>query len=133
MSGRKVIIDTGNSAVAYAVKDAEVKVIAAYPITPQTTIVEKIAQFIEYGQMDAKMIRVESEHSAMAAIIGSEAMGVRSFTATSSHGLALMHEMLWYASNARLPVVMAVANRTMGPPWNIWADWGDAMADRDIG
>ncbi|RLF67143.1 MAG: pyruvate ferredoxin oxidoreductase [Thermoplasmata archaeon] len=133
MSGRRVIIDTGNSAVAYAVKDAEVKVIAAYPITPQTTIVEKIAQFIEYGQMDAKMIRVESEHSAMAAIIGSEAMGVRSFTATSSHGLALMHEMLWYASNARLPVVMAVANRTMGPPWNIWADWGDAMADRDIG
>ncbi|RLF64612.1 MAG: pyruvate ferredoxin oxidoreductase [Thermoplasmata archaeon] len=133
MSERKVIIDTGNSAVAYAVKDAEAKVIAAYPITPQTTIVEKIAQFIEYGEMDAKMIRVESEHSAMAAIIGSEAMGVRSFTATSSHGLALMHEMLWYAANARLPVVMAVANRTLGPPWNIWADWGDAMADRDIG
>ena len=129
----KVIIDTGNSAVAYAVKDVKAKVIAAYPITPQTTIVEKIAQFIEYGQMDAKMIRVESEHSAMAAIIGSEAMGVRSFTATASHGLALMHEMVWFAANARLPVVMAVANRAMGPPWNIWADWGDALAERDTG
>ncbi len=129
----ETLIIPGNFAVAHAAKDARAKVVAAYPITPQTTIVEEIAKFIEYGKMDARMIRVESEHSAMAACIGAQAMGVRTFTATASHGLALMHEMVWYAANARLPIVMAIANRTMGPPWNIWADWGDAMAERDVG
>jgi 2-oxoisovalerate ferredoxin oxidoreductase alpha subunit len=124
---------TGNEAAAWGARLARVKVVSAYPITPQTKVVEKIAEFIANGEMDARYIRVESEHSAMAACISAENTGVRTFTATSAHGLALMHEMLMWAAYARLPIVMAVINRAMAPPWSIWADHQDSMAQRDTG
>jgi 2-oxoisovalerate ferredoxin oxidoreductase alpha subunit len=129
----QIIIDTGNHIAGYACKAARVKVIAAYPITPVSPVVEQIADFVETGKMDAEYIRVESEHSAMAACIGAAVGGVRTFTATSAHGLALMHEMLHWASATRAPIVMAVANRAMGPPWNIWADFSDSLSQRDTG
>lgn len=127
------IVDTGNHIAGYACKAAKVDVIAAYPITPQSPVVEQIAEFVEKKEMDAKYIRVESEHSAMAACIGAAAGGARTFTATSAHGLALMHEMLHWAAAARLPIVMAVVNRAMGPGWNIWADFSDSLSQRDTG
>ncbi len=133
MSRREILILTGNYAIAYAVKQARVEVIAAYPITPQTTIVEKLDEFIENGELDAKMIRVESEHSAMGAAIGASAAGARTFTATSSHGLLYMYENIWWASNCRLPIVAAYVTRTIGPPWNIWTDHQDFMTLRDTG
>jgi len=129
----QVIVETGNRVAGLACKAARAKVVAAYPITPQTTVVEQIAEDVEAGKLDAKYVRVESEHSAMAACIGAAVGGVRTFTATSSHGLALMHEMLHWASAARLPIVMAVVNRAMGPPWNIWADFSDSLSQRDTG
>ncbi|NIW10201.1 MAG: pyruvate ferredoxin oxidoreductase, partial [Gammaproteobacteria bacterium] len=129
----QTVIDTGNHIAGYACRAARAEVIAAYPITPQSSVVEQIAEFVEKGKMDAKYIRVESEHSAMAACIGAAAAGARTFTATSSHGLALMHEMLHWASAARLPIVMSVVNRAMGPGWNIWADFGDSLSQRDTG
>jgi 2-oxoisovalerate ferredoxin oxidoreductase alpha subunit len=128
----KMVI-TGNSAVAYGSKLARAEVVAAYPITPQTTIVEKIAEFVGNGEMETQYIKVESEHSAMAACIAAANTGVRTFTATSAHGLALMHELLMWASGARLPVVMANVNRAMGPPWSVWADHQDSIAQRDTG
>jgi len=115
----------GTHAASYATKLARVKVISAYPITPQTSIVEKLSEMCANGEMDAEFIKVESEHSAMAAVIGSEATGARSFTATSSQGLALMHEVLHWAAGARLPIVLANVNHALGPPWNIWADQTD--------
>ncbi len=124
---------TGNHAAAWAARTVEPAVIAAYPITPQTTIVERIAEFVEAGDLKSEYVRVESEHSAMAACIGASALGLRTFTATASHGLALMHEMLHWAGRARLPVVMPVVNRALGPPWNIWTDHTDTMACRDTG
>jgi 2-oxoisovalerate ferredoxin oxidoreductase alpha subunit len=127
------LVDTANHIAGYAAKAARVKVIAAYPITPQTTVVEKIADFVESGQMDAEYICVESEHSAMVACIGAAAAGVRTFTATSAHGLALMHEALHWASGSRLPIVMAVVNRAMGAPWSIWPDLSDSLSQRDTG
>jgi len=129
----QTIIDTANHIAGYAAKLARVKVVAAYPITPQTTVVEKIAEFVENGEMDAEYIRVESEHSALMACIGAAATGVRTFTATSSHGLALMHEALHWASGSRLPLVMAVINRAMGAPWSIWPDFSDSLSQRDTG
>jgi 2-oxoisovalerate ferredoxin oxidoreductase alpha subunit len=129
----QVIIDTANHLAGYAAKLARVKVVAAYPITPQTTVVEKIAEFVESGEMDTEYIRVESEHSAMVACIGAAAAGVRTFTATSAHGLALMHEALHWASGSRLPIVMAVVNRAMGAPWSIWPDFSDSLSQRDTG
>ena len=128
---KKVIY--GNHAVSYGAKDARAEVIAAYPITPQTQVVELLSEFCASGELNAKFIKVESEHSAMAACVGASATGARAFTATSSHGLALMHEMLHWASNARHPVVMANINRAMGPPWNIWTDQNDSIAQRDTG
>ncbi|MEM1608874.1 MAG: ferredoxin oxidoreductase, partial [Ignisphaera sp.] len=98
---------SSNYAAAYAVKDVDVDVVAAYPITPQTTVVEKIAEFIANGELNAEMIHVESEHSALSACIGASAAGARVFTATSAQGLELMHEMLHIASGLRLPIVMA--------------------------
>lgn len=127
------IVDTANHIAGFAAKAARVKVVAAYPITPQTTIVEKIADFVESGEMDAEYIRVESEHSAMVACIGAAAAGVRTFTATSAHGLALMHEALHWASGSRLPIVMAVVNRAMGAPWSIMPDLSDSLSQRDTG
>jgi pyruvate ferredoxin oxidoreductase alpha subunit len=127
------VIATGNYAVAEAVKQAAPAVIAAYPITPQTEIVERIAQFVTHGELACDYIPVESEHSAMAACIGASAAGVRTFTATSSQGLLYMHELLHWAAGARLSVVMANVNRAVGPPWNVWADHTDALSQRDTG
>ncbi|BAB59991.1 pyruvate ferredoxin oxidoreductasse [POR] alpha subunit [Thermoplasma volcanium GSS1] len=126
-------IMTGNDAVAYGAKLARVKLISAYPITPQTTIVEKLASMIANDELDAKYVKVESEHSALATVVSSELAGVRSYTATSSHGLLYMHEMLHWASGQRLPIVMSVVNRAIGPPWNIWADQSDTMNQKDTG
>ena len=124
---------TGNEAVARAVKLAKPNVIAAYPITPQTEIVEVLARYVESGELKSEYIHVESEHSAMAACIGAASMGARVFTATSSHGFLYMCEMIFWASIARLPIVMANVNRALGPGWNIWADLKDAMSHRDAG
>jgi pyruvate/2-oxoacid:ferredoxin oxidoreductase alpha subunit len=123
----------GSQAVSEAVRLAKVQVIAAYPITPQTHIVEVISEYCSNGTMDARFICVESEHSAMAAIIGAASSGVRTFTASSSHGLAYMHELLHWASGARLPIVMADVNRALGPGWNIWLDQTDSLSQRDTG
>ncbi len=131
MSTWKVMM--GNHSVSYAAKLARVQVISAYPITPQTQVVELLSEMVGREELKAKFITVESEHSAMAACIGASITGARTFTATSSHGLALMHEMLHWATGSRTPVVMAVINRAMGPPWNIWSDQLDSLAQRDTG
>lgn len=127
------LVITGNHAAAYAAKLCRPHVIAAYPITPQTEVVEKLAIMVADRYLNAEFIKVESEHSAMAACIGAAAAGSRAFTATSSQGLALMHEMLHWAANARLPIVMVNVNRAMAPPWTIWADQTDSLAQRDTG
>jgi len=126
-------IATGNKAVAAAAKDAEPDVVAAYPITPQTGIVEQIAAYVASGEMKCQYIPVESEHSAMAACIGASVAGARTFTATSSQGLLYMHEVVHWAAGARLPIVMANANRALGPGWNVWAEHTDAFSQRDTG
>jgi len=123
----------GSRAVAEAVKLCEPKVIAVYPITPQTHIAETLAKMVADGEIDAELIRVESEQSAMAACIGAQATGVRTYTATASQGLALMHEMLFVASGMRIPVVMTVANRALNSPLNIWNDQQDSFSQRDTG
>ncbi len=123
----------GSHAVSEAVRLCRVQVISAYPITPQTHIVELLSEFCSDGSLNAKFLRVESEHSAMAALIGAASAGVRTFTATSSQGLALMHELLHWASGARLPIVMAEVNRALAPGWNIWTDQTDSLAQRDTG
>ncbi|MCD6368169.1 MAG: pyruvate ferredoxin oxidoreductase [Thermoproteales archaeon] len=133
MKAGEVLVITSNYAAAYAAKLARVEVISAYPITPQTTVVEKLAEFIEKGELKAKMIRVESEHSAMASCIGASAAGARVFTATSSHGLLYMYEMLWWAAGARLPIVMGVVTRAIAPPWTIWTEHADILSPRDSG
>ncbi len=120
-------------AVSEAVKLARAEAIAAYPITPQTHIVEELAQMVADGDLDAEFIMVESEHSAMSACCGTSAVGARTFTATASQGLALMHEMLFIASGLRLPIVMAIANRALSAPLSIWGDQSDVMAERDCG
>ena len=131
-NGVKLVI-SGNHSVSYGAKLSKVEVVAAYPITPQTEVVEKLSDMVSRKELNSKFIKVESEHSAMAACIGASAAGARAFTATSSQGLALMHEMLHWAANARLPVVMANVNRAMAPPWNIWSDQTDSLAQRDTG
>jgi pyruvate/2-oxoacid:ferredoxin oxidoreductase alpha subunit len=128
---KKVII--GNHAVSWGAQLARVEVISAYPITPQTQIVEKLSEMCADGSLAARFIKVESEHSAMAACIGASAAGARTFTATSSHGLAYMHEMLHWAAGGRHPVVMAEVNRALGPGWNIWTDQNDSLSQRDTG
>ena len=120
-------------AIADAAKLADVDVVSAYPITPQTHIVEHLAALVADGELDASYIPVESEHSAMSACIGAAAVGARTFTATAGQGLELMHEVLYIASAMRLPLVMAVANRALSGPINIWGDHSDAMAARDTG
>lgn len=124
---------TGNYASAYGAKLSRIEVIAAYPITPQTSIVEKLAEFVTTGELKAKFIPVESEHSAMAACIAAQTAGARTYTATSSHGLTLMHEVLMWASGARLPIVMTNVSRAMAPPWSVWVDHMDSVAQRDTG
>ncbi len=123
----------GSHAVSEAVRLARVKVISAYPITPQTHIVELLSEYCAMGLMDARFLRVESEHSALAALIGASSAGVRTFTATSSQGLAYMHELIHWAAGARLPIVMAVVNRALAPGWNIWTDQTDTLSQRDTG
>jgi pyruvate ferredoxin oxidoreductase alpha subunit len=119
--------------VSWGAQLARVEVISAYPITPQTQIVEELSEMCADGRLDAKFIKVESEHSAMAACIGASATGVRAFTATSSQGLALMHELLHWAAGGRHPVVMADINRAMAPGWSIWTDQNDTLSQRDTG
>ncbi|MEM0492648.1 MAG: pyruvate ferredoxin oxidoreductase [Candidatus Thermoplasmatota archaeon] len=128
-----VMIDTGNRIAAKAAIMAKPDVVAAYPITPQTTLVEAIAEYLARGEFKGEYICVESEHSAMTACIGASAAGSRTFTATSSHGLLLMHEMLHWAALARLPVIMCNINRVVGPGWNIWVDENDSISQRDTG
>lgn len=123
----------GNYAVSHGVRLSRVKVISAYPITPQTTIVEELSEMCSNGEIDAKFIKVESEHSALAALLGSSTAGVRSFTATSGQGLLLMHEVLHWTAGARLPIVLVNVNRAVGPGWNIWADQTDSVSQRDTG
>ena len=129
----QVQVMSGNSACAWAARYARVEVISAYPITPQTTIVEKLSDFVENGELDSEYIRVESEHSVMASLIGASYTGARTYSATSGQGLFYMHEMLHWAAGSRLPIVMGIANRGVAPPWNIWGDIQDVMAQRDTG
>jgi len=128
---RKVL--TGNHALSYGAKLSRAEVISAYPITPQTEVVELLSQMCASGELKAKFIKVESEHSAMASLIGASAVGVRTFTATSSQGLALMHEMLHWAAGARTPVVMGNINRAFAPPWSVWTEQNDSLSQRDTG
>lgn len=131
MPMRKVM--KGNEAAAWAAKLAKPKVVAAFPITPSTLVPEKISEFVADGEMDAEFIKVESEHSAISACVGASAAGVRTFTATASQGLALMHEVLFIAAGMRLPIVMAIGNRALSAPINIWNDWQDTISERDTG
>jgi pyruvate ferredoxin oxidoreductase alpha subunit len=128
---KKVI--TGDHAVAIGAKLSRAEVVPAYPITPQTLIIEHIADFVNDGEMDAKFLMMESEHSVMSTAAAAEAAGARVFTATSSQGLAFMHEMVYATAPLRLPVVMANANRTVGAPPGIWCEYNDSMGARDSG
>ncbi|RLG84074.1 MAG: pyruvate ferredoxin oxidoreductase [Thermoprotei archaeon] len=123
----------GDEAVAYAVKQSLVDVVAAYPITPQTIIVERFSEFVANGEVHTEFIAVESEHSAMSACVGAAAAGARAFTATAANGLALMWEILYIAASLRLPIVLAVVNRALSAPINIHCDHSDAMGMRDSG
>lgn len=123
----------GDEAVAYAVKQSDVDVVAAYPITPQTIIVEKYSEYVANGEVQTEFVCTESEHSAITACLAASATGARTFTASASAGLALMHEMLTVTSGSRAPVVMAVANRALSSPLNIHGDQSDSMAERDSG
>jgi len=120
-------------AIAEAAKLANTDVVAAYPITPQTHIVEHLAKLVADGELDAAYIPVESEHSAMSACLGASATGARTFTATAGQGLELMHEVLYVASSMQFPIVMAVANRALSSPLSVWGDHSDVMAVRDTG
>ncbi len=124
---------TSNRAVAEAVKLARPQVVPVYPITPQTTISEYLAQFVADGDLKAEYIRVESEHSAISAALGASGAGVRVFTATSSQGLALMHEILFAAAGMRSPIVLVDANRALSAPLSIWNDQQDTISERDSG
>jgi len=130
---RSVKALTGNAAAAYGVMLCRPDVIPNYPITPQTIIIEQIADFINDGELDADFIPADSEHSAMSMAIGASATGVRTFTATASHGLALMHEMLYVPPQVRLPIVMVNVNRSLGAGSGIWVEYNDSMAERDSG
>lgn len=123
----------GNYAAAEAAKLCRIQVCAAYPITPQTPIVEQIATYIDNGELEAKYINAESEHSALCATIGASLSGARAFTATAGAGLALMHEITGVAAGCRLPIVMPIANRNLPSPWSLWCDHSDSMGERDQG
>lgn len=133
MAQAQIMNLTGNQAVAYAMKQINPDVVPAYPITPQTPIVEEFATFVANGVVDTELVRVESEHSAMSSAIGSAAAGARTITATSSQGLALMWEELYIASGLRLPIVLINVNRALSAPINIHCDHSDAMGARDSG
>lgn len=131
MSGKLFV--SGDEAVALAVRQAKPHVIAAYPITPQTIVVERLSDFVEDGSLESEYLYVESEHSAMSACLGASAMGARAFTATSSQGLLYMAEGLHYASGSRFPIVMMNANRSIATPWNIYGDQRDSLAELESG
>ncbi|NLW43686.1 MAG: pyruvate ferredoxin oxidoreductase [Syntrophomonadaceae bacterium] len=133
MQTAQVVMVTGTHAAALAVKSARVDVVPGYPITPQTGIMEALAGMIESGELDARFIPVEGEHSAMAAAVAASAAGARVFTATSANGLLYMHEVLHMASGGRLPVVMCNVNRGIFAPWTLWADHQDSFSQRDTG
>ena len=124
---------SGDEAVAYAVKQCDVDLVAAYPITPQTIIVERISEFVANGEFSGEFVPVESEHSALSTCVGGSLTGARVFTATASQGLALMHEILYAASGLRTPIVMAVTNRALNSPLSIHCDHSDMMGSRDSG
>ncbi|MGQ9677858.1 MAG: pyruvate ferredoxin oxidoreductase [bacterium] len=128
-----ILAKTGNEAFGYAMKQINPDVVAAYPITPSTEIVQLFSNYVSDGEVDTEFVPVESEHSAMAACIGAAACGCRVMTATASQGLALMHEMLFIAAGLRLPIVMAVASRSLSSPLNIHGDHSDSVASRDSG
>jgi pyruvate ferredoxin oxidoreductase alpha subunit len=130
-SGRQVV--EGSYAVAHAAAMCRPDVISAYPITPQTHIVEDLSQFVADGVIDSKYINVESEFSALSALVGASAVGARTYSATTSQGLALMHEVLFNAAGMRLPIVMTIVNRSISAPINIWNDHQDSIAERDTG
>lgn len=130
---QKMMALAGDQAVAYAAKQSDVDVVAAYPITPQTIIVEKFSEYVANGEVETEFVCTESEHSAMTASLAASVTGARAFTATASAGLALMHEMLFVTSGCRAPVVMAIANRALSAPLNIHGDHSDSMAQRDSG
>ncbi len=127
------VIESGNVAAATGVKLSRVQVVAAYPITPQTPLTEKLSEFVDGEEMDAQYIPVESEHSALAVCIAASSAGARAFTATSANGLLYMTEQLHWAAGARLPIVMCVVNRGIGAPWTVWNDHQDAFSQRDTG
>lgn len=131
MSGKNVV--EVSEGVAEAVKLCEPEVLAVYPITPQTHVSETLSKMLADGEFKAELIRVESEQSAMSACIGAQATGVRAYTATSSQGLALMHEMLFIAAGMRLPITMTVVNRSLSAPLSIWNDQQDSISQRDTG
>ena len=124
---------SGNDAVAEAVRLCRAQIVAAYPITPQTPIYERLSEWEAAGELGGIMMRTESEHSAMAACLSASLAGARTFTATSSQGLALMHEMLHFAAGCRTAVVMANVNRTIAAPWGFWSDQTDSLSQRDTG
>jgi len=130
---QKKMAITGSEAAAHAMRQIEPDVVAAYPITPQSPIVETFAKFVADGLVDTEMIPVESEHSAMSAVVGAAAAGARAMTATSANGLALMHEIVYIAASLRLPIVMPIVNRALSAPINIHCDHSDTMAERDSG
>lgn len=128
-----VQIMTGNTAAALGAKLCQVQVVAAYPITPQTSVTEILSQLIESGELKAEYIRVESEHSALTVCISASTVGARVFTSTSSQGLLYMHEQLHWAAGSRLPIVMCCVNRGVGAPWTIFNDQQDSISQRDTG
>jgi len=129
----QTLILTGNEAAAWAARRAKVHVVTAFPITPQTTVMEAIAQFVDAGKMNSQFIRMESEHSVMAGMVGASMTGARTFTATSGQGLLYMTELVHWAAGSRLPVVTTIASRGIAPPWNIWVDYSDVLSMRDTG
>lgn len=129
----EVTIITANTAAAIAAQLCRVQVVAAYPITPQTPVTEELAAMVERGDLNAEYLTVESEHSAMAAVVAASQVGARAFTASSANGLLYMHEMLHWAAGSRVPVVMACVNRGVGAPWTILNDQQDSISQRDTG
>jgi pyruvate ferredoxin oxidoreductase alpha subunit len=130
---QEVLALNGDEAVAYAAKQSDVDIVAAYPITPQTIIVEKFSEYVANGEVETEFVCTESEHSALTACLAASVTGARAFTASASAGLALMHEMLFVTSGCRAPVVMAIANRALSAPLNIHGDHSDTMVERDSG
>jgi pyruvate/2-oxoacid:ferredoxin oxidoreductase alpha subunit len=133
MTGAVRQVLEGTHAISWGVQRSRAAVIAAYPITPSSGAVELLSEMCADGRLNARFVAVESEHSAMATCAGASQAGMRAFTATSSHGLAYMHEMLHWCAGARLPVVLANVNRALGAPWNIFVDQSDSLSQRDTG